>query len=150
MVSQHVEQWQSKHLHGHWPNLKLERSVNSSRWLQTAHLKPVTEALITAAQDQALCTNWLGCHIVKIRATDLCRKCGQFPESIEHIVAGCPLMAQTVYFEHHNATTSMIHWCLCGSCGFQQSDKCWKHQPEPVLENASFKLLTSTLIYKFS
>ena len=70
VVSLHIEQWQSKPLHGQQPNLVLERSVNSSRWLRTAHLKPVTEALITAAQDQALCTNWLGFHILNTRATD--------------------------------------------------------------------------------
>jgi len=48
VVTQHVDQWWSKPLHGQWPNLMLERSVNSSRWLRTAHLKPVTEALTTA------------------------------------------------------------------------------------------------------
>ena len=101
----------------------------------------MTEALITATQNQALWTNWLGYHIMKTRDTDLCRKCRQFPESIEHIVAGYPLMAQTVYLERHNSITSSIHWCLCGSCGFQRSDKWWQHQPEQVLENASFKLL---------
>ena len=42
VVAQHVDQWRSKPLHGQWPNLMLERSVNSSRWLQAAHLKPVT------------------------------------------------------------------------------------------------------------
>jgi len=141
IVDQHVESWRNKPLHGQWPNLMLERSNNSSRWLRTAHLKPVTEALITAAQDQALSTNWLECHIFKIRSSDLCRKCGQFPESIEHIVAGCPLMAQTVYLARHNAITSAIHWCLCGSYGFQRSDRWWQHKPEPVLENDSFKIL---------
>ena len=33
VVAQHVDQWRSKPLHGQWPNLMLERSVNSSRWL---------------------------------------------------------------------------------------------------------------------
>jgi len=41
----------------------------------------------------------------------------------------------------YNSITSTIHWCLCGSCGFQRSDKWWQHQLEQVLENASFKLL---------
>ena len=141
VVSQHVEQRQSKPLHGQWLNMVLEGNVNSSKWLQKAQLKPVTEALITAAQDQALCTNWLGCHISKTRATYICRKCGQFPESIEHIMAGCPLVAQTVYLEYYIAISSTIHWCLCGNCGFQRSDKWWQHHQEPVLENASFKLL---------
>ena len=64
IVAQHVEQWRSKSLHGQWPCLLQDRNYKSSGWLSTAHLKPVTEALLTAAQDQAVCTNWLACHIL--------------------------------------------------------------------------------------
>ena len=46
-------------------------------------MKPVTEALIHTAHDQAICTNWLGCHILGTVSSDLCRRCRQFPESIE-------------------------------------------------------------------
>ena len=63
IVAQHVELWRSKSLHGQWPCLLQDRNSKSSGWLRTAHLKPVTEALLTAAQDQAICTNWLACHI---------------------------------------------------------------------------------------
>ena len=35
----------------------------TSEWLRTAHLKPTTEALITAVQDQALNTNWHSCQL---------------------------------------------------------------------------------------
>ena len=55
-VAHHVEQWQSKLLHGHWPNLLLDRNVHSSGWVQMACLKPVTEYLVVTAQDQALST----------------------------------------------------------------------------------------------
>ena len=72
---------------------------------------------------------------------DLCRKCGIFPESVEHIVAGCPVMAQTTYLNRHYAITSAVHWSLCGACGFEQSEDWWKHNPVPVLENANCKIL---------
>ena len=140
-ISTHLEQWKSKALHGQWPQLLTERSPDSSLWLRRAHLKPVTEALICAAQDQAICTNWLGCHILGTVSSDLCRRCRQFPESIEHIVAGCPVLAQTIYLERHNAVASAVHWCLCGHCGFPRSDNWWMHQPEPVSENSHYRLL---------
>ena len=56
-------------------------------------------------------------------------------------MAGCPVIAQTVYLNRHNAITSAIHWSLCGACGFEQSEEWWKHNPEPVLENANYKVL---------
>ena len=99
VVDRHIAQWLSKALHGHWPGLLLERSTQSSAWLGRAHLDPVTEALIVAAQDQALCTNWLRHRIWGSVPSDHCRRCGQFTESVEYIVAGCPVMAQTVYLD---------------------------------------------------
>ena len=59
MLSNHVEQWRGKALHGQWPNLMEELAADSFRWLQNAFLEPVTGALLVAAQDQALNTNWL-------------------------------------------------------------------------------------------
>ena len=41
-------------------------SSNTSRWLQTAQVKPPTEALIMAAQDQAINTDWCSHHILRI------------------------------------------------------------------------------------
>ena len=64
-----------------------------------------------------------------------------YSETIEHIIAGCPTMAQTVYLDRHNAVTSAIHWCLCGLCGFSHSTQWWQHQPQAVLNNENFKLL---------
>ena len=133
VVDQHIEQWHSKALHGQWPKLLLERSVQSSAWLRKVHLKPVTEALIVASQDQALFTNWLRHHVLGTVPSDHCRMCGQFAESVEHIVAGCPMMAQTVYLDRHNAVASAIHWSLCGSCSFLRSNNWWQHHPESLV-----------------
>ena len=55
-----------------WKSLTTHLSSQTSEWLMTAHLKPTTEALITAAQDQALNTNWHSCHILKTKQTDKC------------------------------------------------------------------------------
>ena len=57
ILSNHVEQWRSKALHGQWPKLMEELPADSFHWLQNAFLEPVTEALLVAAQNQALNTN---------------------------------------------------------------------------------------------
>ena len=111
---------EDKALHGQWPKLMDELHTDSFCWLQNVHLKPVTESLLVAAQDQALNTNWLSFHILGNTniSSDLCRRCKMYPETIEHIVAGCPLIAQSIYLDRHNAVTSAVHWSLCALCGF--------------------------------
>ena len=141
IIEAHYEQWKNKALHGQWPQLVERMKTDSFKWLQTAHLKPVTEALITAAQDQALHTNWLSYHILRSTDSDLCRRCSQYPETIEHIVAGCPTLAQSVYLERHNTVASAVHWELCHLCGFSCSDQWWCHQPEAVMDSSDYRLL---------
>ena len=49
--------WKNKVLHWKWVETINNTCAQTSEWLRTAHLKPTTEELITAAQDQALNTN---------------------------------------------------------------------------------------------
>ena len=66
------DKWRRKTLHGKWPETLNKESSETSRWLQTAQLKPPTEALIMAAQDQAINTNWYSHHILKNSPSDKC------------------------------------------------------------------------------
>ena len=70
----HCEQWHRKSLRGQWPKLMDSLKADSYKWLQSAYLKPVTEALITATQEKALHTRWFGCHILGSTDNDLCRR----------------------------------------------------------------------------
>uniref|UniRef100_H2ZVK0 Reverse transcriptase domain-containing protein n=1 Tax=Latimeria chalumnae TaxID=7897 RepID=H2ZVK0_LATCH len=89
----HFMKWEAKALHGKWAKLLKIVDEDYSKWLRTAHLKPPTEALIIAAQDQALHTNWLGHYILKTgETTDKCRRCKKFAETVMHIVSGCPML----------------------------------------------------------
>jgi len=36
VVTSNIEQWYNKSLLGQWPNLLIDRNVNSSAWLKTA------------------------------------------------------------------------------------------------------------------
>jgi len=35
-----------------------------------------------------------------------------YPETIECIVAGCPVIAQSVYLDCYNVVASAVHWSL--------------------------------------
>jgi len=105
-----------------------ELRADSFCWLQNAYLMPVTESLLVAAQDQALNMNWLGFHIMRnIKLIVI------YVETIEHIVAGCLVIAQSIYLDRHNAVASAVHWSLCACYSFPRSEQWWQHQPQLVL-----------------
>ena len=110
-------------------------------------MKPATEALITAAQDQALKTKWYQTNIIKTATDDLCRRCGKFKETVAHIVSGCPELAQGVYLNRHNAVASYIHWKLCKLVDLPSNNTWYNHTPEKVSENETTKMLYDFNIY---
>ena len=52
----------------------------------------------------------------KIRTTPesevLCRLCSKFPESVLHVLAGCPALVQNKYLSRHNATLKILFFEL--------------------------------------
>ena len=92
---EHAELRRSKPLHGQFE--KATKEVCGRRswdWLKKGHLKKETESTIVAAQDQAIRTNNIRKHIHKEDISSMCRMCGKFDETIAHIVAECPSLAQ--------------------------------------------------------
>ena len=139
--SKRMEAWSQKKLHGMWPKNLEKQSTQSNSWLQKSNLKPPTEALITAAQDQALLTKWHKTNITKTTTDPLCRRCGKFNETVAHIVSGCPELAQGVYLSRHNAVAGYIHWKLCKRENLPCSSSWYDHEPHKVVENENIKVL---------
>ena len=54
----------------------------SSQWLSRGDLKVGTEALLCAAQEQAIRTNHIKYHIDKTSDSPMCRLCGKKGESV--------------------------------------------------------------------
>ena len=141
------DKWNQKKLHGIWPKNLEAYSPQSNLWLQNSNLKPPTEALITAAQDQALNTKWHNTNILKTSKDAKCRKCGRFDETVAHIISGCPEMAQGVYLHRHNAVTSYLHWMLCQLHGLKSNALWYEHEPSKIVENEKVKLLYDFNVY---
>lgn len=87
-----------------WNAAHLSAIVEVSGWLGSSGLKGETECLIIVAQNQALST---GCHQRAAESTASAgRMCSKPEETINQILAGCTLSAQTKYIKRHSEGAS--------------------------------------------
>ena len=80
-------------------------------------------------------------RIDKTQQNSKCRLCGDRDESINHIISECSKLAQREYKVRHNWVSKVIHWEMCKKFKFDHTNKWYMHNPAPVLENATHKLL---------
>ena len=78
-----------------------------------SELKTEIEALICAAQEQALRTNYFKFNIVKTVESSPCRVCAEKGESVEHWISGCRKLPQKEY-RRHKTVARIVHRTLCG------------------------------------
>jgi hypothetical protein len=137
--------WSQKVLHGrHYKEMNKEYidKVASNKWLQVGDLFGETEGFIIAIQDKVILTKNYRKHIIKDGTVeDKCRKCHLTGETIEHIVSGCPLLAQTEYLHRHNQIANIIHQKIAIKYKLiDQSTSYYKYKPQAVLDNQHYKL----------
>ena len=74
--AENTQEWNEKPLHGHFVRETEDQSNEETwSWLKQGSLKRETEALIIAAQDQALRTNNIKATIDKSQIDAKCRMC---------------------------------------------------------------------------
>ena len=84
-------------MYGQYPKTVKEKDGDhqmTNQWLKKAGLESETDGFVIAAQDQAINTNYYRSRMLKDGTALMCRICGQFQETIDHIVAGCPELAK--------------------------------------------------------
>lgn len=113
----------------------------TNKWLNSTGLKAETEGLIIAAQDQSLKTRWYQHNIIKDGTDSKCRACGQFDETIDHIVSGCPVLAKTEYINRHNKVAALVHWKICKKYNIETSTNWYKHTPQTVTKKENITIL---------
>ena len=111
----------------------------TNQWLTSSGLKAETEGRMITAQDQSLATRLYHSNIIKDCTNPLCRMCGKFDESVDHVISGCPELAKTKYIQRHDKAASHIHWKVGQSYGIDTTDKWYDHKPDTVAENEQFK-----------
>ena len=70
-----------------------------------------------------------------------CRLCGDRDETINHIISECSKLAQREYKARHDWVGKVIHWEMYKKSKFDHTNKWYMHNPAPVLENDTHKLL---------
>lgn len=138
------QKWEDKAMHGQYPKRVNEKDVDhqmTNQWLKSGGLKSETEGFIIAAQDQAIKTNYYRSNILNDGTDPMCRICGQFQETIDHIVAGCPELAKTEYLHRHDKAASYLHWNICKELNINVEEKWYEHEPQTVTERDNITIL---------
>ena len=110
-------------------------------WIRKGYLRKETEGFISAAQEQALRTNWVKKNIDDQDVSEKCRKYGEKDESITHLIAECEKLAQRDYKQRHDNITRIVHLELCQKFGLVGKIKWYNQKPANVVENDTVKIL---------
>ena len=142
MTTTKKQKWEGKQLYGRFKRLVNNISYQKNwTWLRKGKLKRETESLLIAAQDNAIRTNPVKARIDKTQQNSKCRLCGDRDETINHIISECSKLPQKEYKARHDWVGKVIHWEMCRKFQFDHTNKWYMHNPAPVLENGSHKLL---------
>ena len=96
---------------------------------------------VDATQDNAIRTNHIKARIHKTQQNSKCRLCGDRDETINHIISECSKLALKEYKTRPDWVGKVVHWEMCRKFQFDHTNKWYMHNPAPVLENDTHKLL---------
>ena len=113
----------------------------TNQGLKSGGLKSETEVFSIAAQDQVTKTNYYRRNILNDCTDPMCRICGQYQETIDNIVAGCPELAKTEYLHRHDKTASYLHWNTCKELNINVEETWYEHEPQKVTERDNITIL---------
>ena len=142
MTTTRKQKWEGKQLYSRFKRLINNISHQKTwTWLRKGNLKRKTESLLITAQDNAIRTNHIKARIDKTQQNSKCRLCGDRDETINHIISECSKLVPREYKVRHDWVGKVIHWEMWRKFQFDQTNKWYMHNPAPVLETDSHKLL---------
>ena len=141
MTTTRKQKWEGKQLYGRFIRLINISHQKTWTWLRKGNLTRETESLLIAVQDNTIRTNHIKARIDKTQQNRKYRLCGYRDETINHIISECSKLAQKEYKARHDWVGKVIHWEMCKKFQFDHTNKWYMHNPAPVLENDSHKLL---------
>ena len=83
-MAQKMKLWRGKMMHGSFPHNLDKKLVGNKQSYQFGDIKGERESTIVAAQDQAICTNYLKNKMLKEETISKCQLCKQHKETIVH------------------------------------------------------------------
>ena len=102
----------------------------SWKWLVQSDLKEQIEGTISAAQKQALMTNYTRNKIDKTSGNPLRKMCGERGETVQHIICECKNLAGRECKRRHDTVAKLVHWKLSKKHDHERKEKRYKHCPE--------------------
>ena len=142
MTTTRKQKWEGKQLRGRFKRLINNISHDKSwTWIRKGNFKRETESLLMATQNSAMRTNHIKARIDKTQQNSKCRLCSDRDDTINHIVSECSKLAQKEYMARHDWVGKVIYWEMCKKFKFDHANKWYMHNPAPVLENDTHKLL---------
>lgn len=134
-----VHDWEGKPMHGQFLRDQQGDGIdrnNSWSWIDKGTLKGETEGLLVAAQDQALRTRYIEKKIYKATQDSKCRMCKQSDETVDHVMAACPVLAAGEYIIRHDRVCTLLHFKICEHLHIPLSTNKWyRHKPNTVSTN---------------
>ena len=118
-----------------------KQNLTRENMAKKVNLQKETESLLIAAQNNTIRTNYIKARIDKTLQNSKCRLCSDRDETINHIISECSKLVQREYKSRHNWVGKIILWELCKKFKFDYVNKGYMHNPEPVLENETHKIL---------
>ena len=110
-------------------------------WQRKGNLERETEYLLVAAQDNTIRTNHIKARIDKTQQNSKRRLCGDRDQTVNHIISKCSKLTLKEYKARHDWVGKVIHWEMCKKFKFDHTNKWYMHNPAPLLENDTHKLL---------
>ena len=144
------QKWEGKQLYGRFKRLINNISHDKTwTWLSKGNFKRETEALLIAAQNNAIRTNQINPRIDKTQQNSKCTLCSDRDETINHIISECSKLAQKEYETGHDWVGKMIHREMCNKFKFNHTKNgicTTQHRSEKITRINSYGTLTYTRI----
>ena len=133
MANERVSRLKAKKLHGKFFNKVQDVAGEKTwQWMRDCGLRKWTEGYVCAAQENVLTTRNYCVSVLKQGGERKCRLCGEYVETVGHLVSACSALAQTEYKRRHDKMGLRVYWELCGNYGLKRSEKWWEEVPDAV------------------
>ena len=133
MADERKDRLMEKTLHGSFFRKVNEvASERSWQWLRGGYLYKSTEGYICAAQEGVLYTRKYCASVMNQEVDSKCRMCGEYEETVGHLVSACSTLAQTEYRRRHDTMGKRVYWEVCGNWGLRRSKNWYEEVPDGV------------------
>ena len=142
MTTTRNQKWEGKQLYG-----RFKQQINNIShdktwtWRRKGNFKRETESLYNGSTKQNHKNHHIKARIDKTLQNSKCRLCSDRDETINHIISECNKLAQKEYKTRYDWVGKVIHWEMGKKFKFDHTNKWYMHNPAPVLENNTHKLL---------